>query len=176
MKNKIFTLTALFLCFLFLLSFSFVNADYQALQNLKAKKERITKIKESVDYLIRFSEEENKDKSTIKKLEDIGVVAESIELQIEEEIESETKKIAECLEEEDLVIYIFKGSSDCDYIINQFGDYDFLDAIYVECSDQVERCLSEMKDPYVPEVQIKGEVYQGVNTIYYISKAAGCVF
>lgn len=176
MKNKTFLLRTLFFCFLLVLFFSSVSADFQTLESLKAKKERIKTIKESVNYLLWFSEEEGSDQNTIRVLEEIGVAAERIEQQVEKKIKDKTKKIVECLEEEGLVIYGFKGCPGCDELTSQFGDYDFLDLIYVECSEEVGRCLDEMENPYVPEVQIKGELYQGVNTFYFLGKATGCVF
>jgi hypothetical protein len=176
MRKKIFLLKTLLFCFLFVSFFSFVNADFQTLQNLKIERERIKTIKESVDYLIRFSEEERNDQDITETLKDIKIVTKSIEQEVEEKIESETREIVECLSREELVIYGFKGCAGCDELMDQFGDYDFLDLIYVECSDEVGRCLSEMKDPYVPEIQIKQEAYQGVNTIYFLGKATGCIF
>ena len=171
MKNKIIVALSLSL----VLCFSFVSADFQSLQELRYKKERIKIIKESVSYLILFSEIRGGDQSVIATLKNMKVMAENIEEQVEKKIENKMRNFVECLKEEDLIIYGFEGSSPSDDLMDQFGDYDFLDLIYVECSDEGERCLKEMKNFYVPEVQIKGEIYQGEEKIESLGNATKCL-
>ncbi len=113
----------------------------------------------------RFSENDND--------EEIG------EENAEHETPSETFSMEEfvlCLKEEGVIIYGSVTCPFCHQLAQMFGGYDVIDPIYVECSEDHERCMEEMQTNGVPEIQIKGELYQGGRSPEEIGRAVGCEF
>ncbi len=80
-----------------------------------------------------------------------------------------------CLADSGVVLYGSKYCSSCNELINSFGGYEMVRPIYVECDDNVEKCLEELKTEYVPEIQINGLLYEGENNIKEVAKKVGCL-
>lgn len=176
MKNKIFAFKILIFCCLFILSFSLVNAQQQrSMSQINSQERRMEMIESSVNHLLSFVGEDEEKEEIRRTLRNISAIAENIRTRLEEKRER-TRNFIECLEDEEFIIYGFKGLPDCDNLLSQFGDYDFVDLIYIECSENEEKCINEMKEYYVPEIQIKGEVYQGETDTSSIEGETGCLF
>lgn len=82
--------------------------------------------------------------------------------------------LIDCLEQAGVVIYGSKYCPACSSLVESLGGYQIVDPIYVECADHQETCSAEMQTNYVPEVQIKGDLYQGARSSIAIAEAAGC--
>jgi len=54
------------------------------------------------------------------------------------------------------------------------GGYDAVESVYVECTEEQQRCSEETKTGYVPEIQIDGRLYEGSITIEALGEATGC--
>ena len=80
-----------------------------------------------------------------------------------------------CLEESGVVLYGSKYCPSCNELVNSFGGYEMVSSIYIECDDNIERCLEELKTEYVPEIQINGILYEGKKDIKEIAKEVGCL-
>ncbi len=89
--------------------------------------------------------------------------------------EDESKRyLVECLEQAGVVIYGSVTCPFCTELANEFGGYDIIDPIYVECTEEPDRCDEEMIGRGVPEIQVEGEVYQGSREPAAIGQAVGC--
>jgi len=66
--------------------------------------------------------------------------------------------LVQCLSEADVVVYGTETCPACTQFAMQFGGYDVIDPIYVECADNPEECEANMQTEFVPEVQIDGIV------------------
>ncbi len=87
---------------------------------------------------------------------------------------AEMASFNECLAENGVVIY---GSNSCPYcrdLVESLGGHEAANPVYVECTEQREKCDQEAKTGYVPEVQINGEVYDGPRTPEGLGQAVGC--
>ena len=80
-----------------------------------------------------------------------------------------------CLVDSGVVLYGSKYCPSCSELVNSFGGYEMVSPIYIECDDNVERCLEELKTGYVPEIQINGVLYEGENDIKEIAMKVGCL-
>ncbi len=177
MKNKTFAFKILFICCLFIFSFSLVDAQQQkSMDQIRSQERRIENIEQSVNYLLSFINEDEEREDIRTTLRNISVIVESIKEKVREEKKERTRSFVNCLKDEDFIIYGFKGCPTCDELSEQFGDYDFVDLIYIECSENEEKCISEMKEYYVPEIQIKGKVYLGETDTSSIERETGCFF
>ncbi len=94
----------------------------------------------------------------------------------EEETEEEEKPITfiQCLADEGVVIYGMRGCPACEQLARNFGGYDAINLIYVECREEQKRCSDEMKTRYVPEIQIMGNLFEEGRTPQDLSWATGC--
>jgi hypothetical protein len=109
-------------------------------------------------------------------------IKEGIKEKIEEKIQERPKEskegistsLIECLEEKDVIFYGSKTCPACASLVNSFGGYDKLESIYVECSEEWNRCSKEMKTTYVPEIHINNELYQGSRDPDSIARATNC--
>ena len=88
--------------------------------------------------------------------------------------EAVPEKAINCLAENGLVIYGQYTCPACTHLARSLGGYEHITAIYVECSQERDRCMQEKQTNYVPEIQIKGEVYQGSRAIADLAKATDC--
>jgi hypothetical protein len=78
-----------------------------------------------------------------------------------------------CLEQEGVRIYGSKTCPYCQDLVMMFGGYELIDPIYVECPEEQELC-AETKTGLVPEVQIKGELYEEERTLDNLAQATNC--
>jgi hypothetical protein len=92
----------------------------------------------------------------------------------EEEINMETSSLMDCLKEEGVVVYGSKTCPACAQLVSAFGGYDVIAPIYVECMEDGDRCSSEKQTGYVPEIQIKGELYKESRSPEVIASEVGC--
>jgi hypothetical protein len=69
--------------------------------------------------------------------------------------------LVSCLKESGVIVYGSKTCPACAQLVAGFGGYDIIAPIYVECAEERERCDEEKQTGYVPEIQIKGELYEG---------------
>ncbi len=82
--------------------------------------------------------------------------------------------LIKCLKESGVVIYGSKTCPACAELVNQFGGREALSSIYIECSEEEERCMREIKTGYVPEIQINGELYDGSRTPEDLANLVKC--
>ncbi len=96
-----------------------------------------------------------------------------------EEVEKEGKGLTElvdCLAEEGVVIYGSRTCPACAQLAESFGGYEEIESIYVECTEDYDRCGKEKTTGWVPEIQIKGELYEGGRSPASLAEEAGCDF
>lgn len=86
------------------------------------------------------------------------------------------EELVSCLAENNFVIYGSEWCPACRQLVNSFGGYEMVEDIYVECSEEGERCNEEQKTNYVPEIQIDGELYEGPRDLQSITDKVGCPF
>lgn len=79
-----------------------------------------------------------------------------------------------CLAENGIVVYGTMWCPACRNLINILGGYEAVTPVYIDCAEEMERCDSEMKTKYIPEIQINGELYTRSINIEGFSKATGC--
>ncbi len=84
------------------------------------------------------------------------------------------KKFNECLAEEGMVIYGSAFCPACTSLVETLGGHEAARPVYVECTEEEQRCAEESKTSYVPEVQIDGELYEGPRTLEDFSRETGC--
>ncbi len=85
-----------------------------------------------------------------------------------------TKEFIECLDDAGVVIYGSKYCPACNDLIDDFGGYDMISPIYVECEEDMERCKNEMKGEFVPEIQVKNKLYKDIENIQGLSEKTEC--
>lgn len=73
--------------------------------------------------------------------------------------QQQTSNFVSCLSDAGVVIYGSFTCPACTSLANEFGGYDKIETIFIECSQSPDRCNLEMQTNYVPEIQIKGEVF-----------------
>lgn len=118
-------------------------------------------------YLTRPGDENNQKEETVEE-------ENSETLPLEEENEVVTSTLMNCLKEEGVVVYGSKTCPACAQLVTAFGGYDVIAPIYVECMEEGSRCSAEKQTGYVPEIQIKGELYTGSRSLEIIASEAGC--
>ena len=59
-------------------------------------------------------------------------------------------------------------------MVDSFGGYGAISPLYVECNDDMDRCVSEMRTEFVPEIQMNGEVLEGVRKVEDFVEKTGC--
>ena len=59
-------------------------------------------------------------------------------------------------------------------LVELLGGYELAAPVYVECTEEQERCKEEIKTPYAPEIQINQVVYQGPKTREALAAFTGC--
>jgi hypothetical protein len=84
------------------------------------------------------------------------------------------KDFNDCLGESGMIIYGSKTCPACGNLINLLGGYEKASSIYVECTENRERCQKETKTNYVPEIHIDNEIYNGKRTLKAFSEITGC--
>jgi len=89
------------------------------------------------------------------------------------------EEFIQCLAEAGVVIYGSKTCGGCSQLVEEYGGYDAIKPIYLDCSEfgsqeELKRCFEERQSEYVPEVQINGEVFEGWGSPQALSDATGC--
>ncbi len=80
----------------------------------------------------------------------------------------------QCLDDAGVVIYGSRTCPACARLSQEYGGYDMMSPIYVECTVYPERCQQEMLVNYVPAVQIRGEIFEGWGSPQNLSIVTGC--
>ncbi len=88
--------------------------------------------------------------------------------------DSKMSNLVDCLKEEGVVIYGSMTCPACAMLVNDFGGKEKIDPIYVECAEEREKCDNEKETRYVPEIQIKGNLYEGGRNPEAIAEEVGC--
>ncbi len=91
--------------------------------------------------------------------------------QIKKEI---TNSFIQCLAGNGVVIYGSRTCPACKKLSEEYKGYDNMDLIYVECTEDYERCKEEMLVGYVPAIQINGEIYNKWGSPENLAKETGC--
>ncbi len=101
--------------------------------------------------------------------------------EIEEELSNEkvSEEFVNCLQEKGVVIYGSSTCSACAKLEEEYGGYSVMEKIYLDCSglgseEDFMECREKMQTGYVPEVQIKGELFDGWGSPENLSKETGC--
>ncbi len=81
----------------------------------------------------------------------------------------------DCLVEEGVIVYASRTCSACGHFANEFGGYEKVENLFVECTEERQRCSNEKKTGYVPEIQIEGELYDGNRSLYFLSEKTNCL-
>ena len=129
-------------------------------------------IKQELPEEDREFQEDTNDQEEPEKQTDQEDLQEQEESDPEQNDPMET--LVSCLEEEGVVIYGSVTCPFCTELANEFGGYEVIDSIYVECTEEPDRCDEEMIGRGVPEIQIEGEMYQGSREPAAIGQAVGC--
>mgnify|MGYP003755288241 CR=1 FL=1 len=93
--------------------------------------------------------------------------------QPEEEVVS-FEGLIQCLAANNIVIYGTNTCPACAQLINSLGGYQAVEPIYVECNQETEQCIQQMKTNYVPEIQVNGELYTGSRDPQDLAEQFGC--
>ncbi|MFW6014778.1 MAG: hypothetical protein ACOCQG_06375 [Candidatus Nanoarchaeia archaeon] len=84
------------------------------------------------------------------------------------------KEFNECLSENGMVVYGMEWCPACNGLVETLGGSDSAEPVYVECTENEQKCQSEMQGSGVPEVQLDGEMYEGQRSLEGFSQATGC--
>lgn len=91
-----------------------------------------------------------------------------------EETEEDVGEAIYCLEEKGVVVYGDRSCPACGQLAANLGGYDVIEPIYVECSENWDRCKEEKKTGYVPEIQINKDLYKGEMNFQSLAQEVGC--
>ncbi len=86
----------------------------------------------------------------------------------------ELRAFNKCLADNGLVIYGSNTCPHCRNLVTLLGGYDVASSIYVECSQERERCNNEAKTGYIPEIQLNGEIFEDARTLESFAQETGC--
>ncbi len=84
------------------------------------------------------------------------------------------QEFAGCLADNDVVAYTSETCPACFRFAQQFGGYENMEPINVECGENPEECQQNMQTDYVPEVQIDSQVLESTPTLDDLAAATGC--
>lgn len=82
----------------------------------------------------------------------------------------------DCLADAGVVIYGSATCPACIKLVEDFGGNEIINPIYVNCTENPEKCRTEMQTNYVPEIQIKGVLYDGARSPEVLAEEVGCNF
>ena len=88
--------------------------------------------------------------------------------------EDSTEGMIQCLADSGLAIYGSKSCPACVNLVKSLGGMELVDPIYLECSEEIQKCNEEKMTNYVPEIQINGELFEGKRTLENFAKETGC--
>lgn len=80
----------------------------------------------------------------------------------------------QCLADAGVVVYASRTCPACAMFAESLGGYEVVAPIFVECSEERERCSAEMQTNYVPEIQINGVLYEGSRAPEELARITGC--
>jgi hypothetical protein len=83
-------------------------------------------------------------------------------------------KLVECLDKKGVVIYGTPTCPACTYLAESLGGYKIIDKIFIDCIESNERCNREMKTGFVPEIQIRGVLYEGDTIPESLAQEVNC--
>lgn len=141
------------------------------LKELQSQKERVEQLESSITTLLPLARAQGKI-ALAETLEDLLERVGDIKERIENKITK--KEMFDCLAREGVVVYGTHWCPACVNLIEKWGGRETIDPIYVDCNLNFERCSREQKTNYVPEIQIKGEVYHGSRELDIILGKTGC--
>ncbi len=90
------------------------------------------------------------------------------------ELISNVDEFTGCLDEADAIIYGSVTCPACGRLADKFGGYEAMDPIYVECTEDGDRCASEKLTGFVPEAQVDGELIEAADIVGALSRETGC--
>lgn len=80
----------------------------------------------------------------------------------------------QCLADNGVVIYGSAWCPACSALVESLGGSDAVEPVYVECTEEQERCAEEAKAGYVPEIQFDGELYEESRSVTALADLTGC--
>jgi hypothetical protein len=84
------------------------------------------------------------------------------------------QEFVNCLAERSTVVYGSATCPACRSFIDKLGGYEIAEPIYVECTNEGERCNQEMQTNYVPEIQVNGEVVENGSNLEVLAERTQC--
>ena len=87
---------------------------------------------------------------------------------------SQASSFVQCLDDAEIVVYGSRTCPACHSFAEQFGGFDAIAPIYVECSDNPEECANNMQTNYVPEIQFSSQLLEGQSTPESLAEITGC--
>lgn len=99
--------------------------------------------------------------------------------QATESQEEEIDDLIQCLKDSGVVIYGSSTCPACKQLEDSFGGIDVIKSIYLDCSglgepEETKRCQEEMQTNFVPEIQIKGELFRGSRNPESLAEKVSC--
>ncbi len=91
-----------------------------------------------------------------------------------QQAQSPSSEFIQCLADSGMVVYASKTCPACTSLAAQFGGYDFVENLFVFCSDDREACDKNMQTNYVPEIQYNGNLFEGDRSIEAFAKLTNC--
>lgn len=128
----------------------------------------------SKDGKFFFPEGFDMNESFIQALEDETKVPEQqdeLPLSLEEAIRLDS--FVQCLSEANVVIYASRTCPACVSLISQFGGYDIVSPILIECGENPEKC-EEKNITQVPTIFIGNQEYSGSRSLEGFAQETGC--
>ncbi len=80
----------------------------------------------------------------------------------------------QCLADSEMVVYASKTCPACTALADLFGGYEAVEGLFVFCGDDWDTCEAQMQTNYVPEIQYKGEVFEGGRSMEAFAGLTGC--
>ncbi len=95
------------------------------------------------------------------------------------EMPDQESSFIECLKDAGVVIYGSQTCPACSRLEEEYGGYEIIKPIYVDCSgiaseEDFIRCQEEIQTGFVPEIQIRGEVLDEWGSPQVLSEITGC--
>ena len=87
--------------------------------------------------------------------------------------QEELQKFVECLAGANFLIYGNKDCPACASLAAQFGGYDIVDPIFIECTEKPDLC-QEKEIRYVPTIFIGDQEYVGARSFEDFAQETGC--
>ena len=87
---------------------------------------------------------------------------------------NDREDFVQCLVDSGVVVYVSDTCPACTSLANEFGGYDAVEGLFVNCNEKSEICEVQMQTNTVPEVQYEGDVLEGMVSVEDFSKLTGC--